>query len=67
VVVATGACSTPFFPPFARACFAQQHMQLQHQQQSNPIKRRLRSHGMSILHSHYFPWKQAQEFTGQVF
>jgi hypothetical protein len=26
----------------------------------------VRSQGMSILHSHYFPWKNAKEFAGQV-
>ncbi len=71
VVVATGACSVPFYPPFAR-CFAQQQVQRQHSQQNQnpavdyPLKRRLRTQGMSILHSHYFPWKNAQEFAGQV-
>ncbi len=72
VVVATGACSVPFYPPFARSCFAQQQMQRQRQQRDrNTIvdyvpKRRLRAQGMSILHSHYFPWKNAVEFAGQV-
>ena len=72
VVVATGACSVPFYPPFARSCFAQQQIQRQRQQRDrNTVadyepKRRLRAQGMSILHSHHFPWKNAIEFAGQV-
>ena len=73
VVVATGACAQPFYPPFARACFAQQQQQQQLQQQQprkqsgeRAPKRRVRSQGMTVVHSHYFPWKHAQEFAGQV-
>jgi hypothetical protein len=72
VVVATGACSVPFYPPCARACFDQQQMQRHRSQQDQkPVmdhqpRRRLRSQGMSIVHSHYFPWNNAQEFAGQV-
>ena len=72
VVVATGACSVPFYPLCARACFAQQHMQRHRSPQDHkPVidhqpQRRLRSQGMTIMHSHYFPWNNAQEFTGQV-
>ena len=72
VVVASGACSVPFYPPFAQACFAQQQIQHQRQLQHRKAadghapKRRVRSQGMSILHSHYFPWKNAKEFAGQV-
>jgi cation diffusion facilitator CzcD-associated flavoprotein CzcO len=68
VVVATGACSVPYYPPFARACVAQLRKQ---RQVHNPAvedmrQRRVRMQGMSILHSHDFPWNNAQEFAGQV-
>jgi len=70
VVVATGACAQPFYPPFARFCFAQQQQQQQqqHRKQSEERapKRRVRAQGMSVMHSHYFPWNNAQEFAGQV-
>jgi cation diffusion facilitator CzcD-associated flavoprotein CzcO len=73
VVVATGACSVPYYPPFAQACFAQQRIQHQLQQQQRrksgaapAPKHRVRSQGMSIVHSHHFPWKNAAEFAGQV-
>jgi glycerol-3-phosphate dehydrogenase len=72
VVVATGACSVPYYPSFAQACFAQQQNQHQHQQQQRKLgaahapKHRARSQGISILHSHHFPWKNAAEFAGQV-
>jgi cation diffusion facilitator CzcD-associated flavoprotein CzcO len=68
VVVATGACSVPYYPPFARACVAQ----LRNQRRVNSAtaedvpQRRVRMQGMSILHSHDFPWNNAQEFAGQV-
>ena len=68
VVVATGACSVPYYPPFARACVAQLRKQRQvHNTAVEDMRqRRVRMQGMSILHSHDFPWNNAQEFAGQV-
>jgi cation diffusion facilitator CzcD-associated flavoprotein CzcO len=68
VVVATGACSVPYYPPFARACVTQLRKQRQvHTAAAEDMRqRRVRMQGMSILHSHDFPWNNAQEFAGQV-